>query len=180
VYGSQKHVAEDKTFNAVFDALENVSVVVFTLDYVLRLYVAGCHEEYVGLGRWNYVTRFYSLVDLAAIAPFYITLLTSLPDINTSFIGALRLLRVLKAESYFKSGGFFTIVDDIVYDNKDVLSVTGFCAMVLWIFFSSIMYLLEKDNPLMATPDGDHYYKSIPHAMWPTLLNLSGTNSQNQ
>jgi len=27
---------------------------------------------------------------------------------------------------------------------------------------------------MMATPDGDHYYKSIPAAMWPTLLNLSG------
>lgn len=46
--------------------------------------------------------------------------------------------------------------------------------MVLWIFFSSVMYLLEKDNPLLATPDGGHYYKSIPDAMWPTLLNLSG------
>jgi len=175
VYGSQKHVAEDKDMNAVLDRLEDVSVFTFSLDYVLRLYVAGCHEEYVGLGRYNYVTRFYPLVDLAAIAPFYVTALaSSLPSINTSFIRALRLLRVLKAESYFKSGGFFTIVDDIVYDNKDVLSVTGFCAMVLWIFFSSIMHLLEKDNPLMATPDGDHYYKSIPHAMWPTLLNLSG------
>ena len=31
-----------------------------------------------------------------------------------------------------------------------------------------------QDNPLLATPDGDHYYKSIPAAMWPTLLNLSG------
>ena len=31
-----------------------------------------------------------------------------------------------------------------------------------------------QDNAMMATPDGDHYYKSIPAAMWPTLLNLSG------
>ena len=31
-----------------------------------------------------------------------LTSLTALPDINTSFIRALRLLRVLKAESYFK------------------------------------------------------------------------------
>ena len=37
-----------------------------------------------------------------------------------------------------------------------------------------VMHLLEKDNPLLATPDGDHYYKSIPAAMWPTLLNLAG------
>ena len=174
VYGSQAHVAANADVNRILDGLEDVSVLMFTIDYVLRLYAAGCHAEYVGLGRWNYMTRFYPLVDLCAIAPFYLTQLTSLPDINTSFIRALRLLRVLKAESYFKSGGFFTIVDDIVYDNRDVLSVTGFCALVLWIFFSSVMHLLEKDNPLLRTPDGRHYYSSIPDAMWPTLLNLSG------
>ena len=174
VYGSQAHVAANADVNRILDGLEDVSVLMFTIDYVLRLYAAGCHAEYVGLGRWNYMTRFYPLVDLCAIAPFYLTQLTSLPDINTSFIRALRLLRVLKAESYFKSGGFFTIVDDIVYDNCDVLSVTGFCALVLWIFFSSVMHLLEKDNPLLRTPDGRHYYSSIPDAMWPTLLNLSG------
>ncbi len=174
VYGSQAHVAANADINKVLDGLEDVSVLMFTIDYVLRLYAAGCHAEYGGLGRLNYMTRFYPLVDLCAIAPFYLTQLTSLPDINTSFIRALRLLRVLKAESYFKSGGFFTIVDDIVYENRDVLSVTGFCALVLWIFFSSVMHLLEKDNPLLRTPDGQHYYASIPDAMWPTLLNLSG------
>jgi hypothetical protein len=40
--------------------------------------------------------------------------------------------------------------------------------------YMQVMHLLEKDNPLLATPDGDHYYKSIPAAMWPTLLNLAG------
>jgi hypothetical protein len=179
IYGSQAHVATNTQIGTLLDGLEDVCVLVFTIDYILRLYAAGCHAEYSGLGRWRYVTRFYPLVDLAAIGPSLLTLLApalglSVPDVNTSFIRALRLLRVLKAESFFKSGGFFTIVDDIIYEQRDVLTVTGFCAMVLWVFFSSIMYLLEKDNPLLATPDGDHYYKSIPAAMWPTLLNLSG------
>ena len=50
--------------------------------------------------------------------------------------------RFLFAGAFFLYyGGFFTIVDDIIYENRDVLTVTGFCALVLWIFFSSVMRL---------------------------------------
>jgi len=66
------------------------------------------------------------------------------------------------------------VFDDILAANKDVLTVTGFAAAVLWVFFASVMFHLERDNPAMIAPDGSHYYSSIPAAMWPTLLNLSG------
>ena len=149
IYGSQAHVAAHTELGQALDVLEDVCVLAFTVDYVLRLYAAGCHAEYVGLGRVRYLTRFYPLVDLAAIAPsllgrFGPMLGVPAPDVNTSFIRALRLLRMLKADAFFKSGGFFTIVDDIIYENRDVLTVTGFCALVLWIFFSSVMRLPDN------------------------------------
>jgi len=61
-----------------------------------------------------------------------------------------------------------------MYNNRDVLTVTGFASVVLWVFFSSVMYLLEKDNTMLISPRGDHYYGSIPASMWITLLNLTG------
>lgn len=119
----------------------------------------------------GYATSFYSVVDLAAVLPFYIGQLTPLAAVNTSFIRALRLLRMFKAEAYVEA---FTVFDDIIYNNRDILTVTGFASAILWVFFSSVMYLLEKDNSALLSPRGDHYYASIPASMWITLLNLTG------
>ena len=44
--------------------------------------------------------------------------------------------------------------DDILAANKDVLTVTGFAAAVLWVFFAAVMFHLERDNPAMIAPDG--------------------------
>ena len=101
IYGSQAHVAADTELGQALDLLEDVCVLAFTVDYVLRLYAAGCHAEYAGWGRVRYLTRFYPLVDLAAIAPsllgrFGPMLGVPAPDVNTSFIRALRLLRRLR------------------------------------------------------------------------------------
>lgn len=39
------------------------------------------------------------------------------------------------------------------------------------IFFSSILYYTERNNP---DDEMSTYYKTVPHSMWITLLNLSG------
>ena len=84
------------------------------------------------------------------------------------FVRALRLLRMLKAEQYTEA---FTVLDDVVRAQSDVLIVTGFTAIVFWVFFSTLMYYAERNNP---DPEMRYYYYSIPDAMWMTLLNLSG------
>ena len=81
-----------------------------------RFYSIGLEEEYSGFkGRMSYITSFYSIVDLAAVLPFYLGILTPLANVNTSFIRALRLLRMLKAEAYVEA---FTVFDDIMYNNR--------------------------------------------------------------
>jgi hypothetical protein len=59
----------------------------------------------------------------------------------------------------------------ILQENSDVLSVTGFSALLLWVFFASILYYTERDNP---DDDIKRNYSTIPNSMWITLLNLSG------
>lgn len=172
IVGSTQWAESDAVTKGHLDNLELASVVIFSVDYVLRFYSIGLEDQYSGLsGRLSYITSFYSVVDLAAVLPFYAGVLTPLAGINTSFIRALRLLRMLKAEAYVEA---FTVFDDIMYNNRDVLTVTGFASVVLWVFFSSVMYLLEKDNTMLISPRGDHYYGSIPASMWITLLNLTG------
>ncbi|EKX41400.1 hypothetical protein GUITHDRAFT_142088 [Guillardia theta CCMP2712] len=173
VMDSMQYMHRYESLMKWFDRIEDVSVIVFTLDYFLRFYAVGVRPDYSGFfGRIKYFGTFYSIVDLSAILPFFLSTFDLWPfEVNISFVRSLRLLRMLKLESYVK---VFTIFDDILLNNRDVLAVSGFAATVLWIFFSSVMYLLERNNPKLVAPDGKHYYASIPDAMWPTLLNLCG------
>ena len=60
---------------AVFAWFEAFSAIVFTIEYVLRFYSIGEEQEYAGfIGRTKFMFSFYALVDIAAIAPFYIDL----------------------------------------------------------------------------------------------------------
>lgn len=59
----------------------------------------------------------------------------------------------------------------MVARNADVLAVTAFSALLVWVLFAAILYLTERDNP---DSEMQQNYKTVPHSMWITLLNLSG------
>ena len=159
------------------DVFELVSVMVFTVEYILRIYSIGENPHYRGFwGRVTFAKMFLPLVDFLSVAPYWINavisnrLITSYSDKSTftTIVKFLRLLRLLRFEKYTKA---FTTFDDVMMENRDVLGVTAFSALLLWILFSAILYYTERDNrnAVMA-----NYYKSVPHAMWVTLLNLAG------
>jgi hypothetical protein len=154
-----------------FEWLEFATVVVFTLEYLLRIYSVPENRNYTEFrGRLIYAKEFMPLVDLLSFSPYWIELFLKRTLISSSntWVKFLRIFRILKFEKYTKA---FTSFDDIIRENLDVLGVTGFSAVILWILFSAILYYTERDNP---DDEIANYYKSIPHAMWITLLNLSG------
>ena len=71
-------------------------------------------------------------------------------------------------DSFFKKFGYF---DDVMRINADILVMTGFAALVVWVFFSAALYITERDNP---DPEMAGFYKTVPDSMWVSLLNLSG------
>lgn len=79
-------------FFHIFDVF---SIIVFTIEYVLRLYVAPEDPEFKGarLPRFAYFKSPFALIDLAAILPFY---LAAFIQIDLRMLRALRLLRLFK------------------------------------------------------------------------------------
>ena len=69
------------------------------------------------------------------------------------------------------AGQVFSVLEFIMEEQGAILAVTGFTALVLWVFFGASLYYSERDNP---DPEMAGYYKTMPDAMWITLLNLSG------
>ncbi|MBU3710687.1 MAG: ion transporter [Limnohabitans sp.] len=78
-----------------FHVLDVMTVGVFTVEYLLRVLIAPLEPEFAGrrFARVRYIFSFYALVDLMAIAPFY---LASLGAMDVEMLRALRLLRLLR------------------------------------------------------------------------------------
>mmetsp|Transcript_58146 Transcript_58146/g.138379 ORF Transcript_58146/g.138379 Transcript_58146/m.138379 type:complete len:1236 (+) Transcript_58146:117-3824(+) len=148
---------------------ELATVIIFTIEYLLRLYSIQEDPAYQSMAGFStYLFSFFSLVDMASILPYWIILAATGSTTSSTFVRALRLLRLFKSERYIQA---FTIFDDVLRAQCDLLLVTGFAALVLWVFFSAVMYYCERGNP---DAEVASYYRTIPDAMWITMLNLSG------
>ena len=87
---------------AIFQAYEKwfhffdiFSVVVFTIEYLLRFYLAPEDEEFKKrkYARGSYVVSPFALIDLIAILPFFLQAFIS---VDLRYLRSLRLLRILK------------------------------------------------------------------------------------
>jgi voltage-gated potassium channel len=84
-----------------FEAIEIVSLVVFTIEYGLRVWVAADYPLYRHLkpqrARWKFVTSGLGIVDLLAVMPFWFALV--LPADFRVFL-VFRVVRFLKLARY--------------------------------------------------------------------------------
>ncbi|MBV9077861.1 MAG: ion transporter [Methylobacteriaceae bacterium] len=151
-------------YEAAYSALELVSVGIFTAEYLLRLWCAPEHVLHGRLGAWRSrfaaATRPSLLIDLAAIAPVYVALLTPL-DLRVLLV--LRLLRFLKLARY--SPGLATLIEAIVAERRAL----GACVVILLggvLFAASLMHYAEAD----AQPDK---FGTIPDAMYWAFITLT-------
>uniref|UniRef100_A0A7S1VPC1 Ion transport domain-containing protein n=1 Tax=Grammatophora oceanica TaxID=210454 RepID=A0A7S1VPC1_9STRA len=169
---------ESGAAHVAFDIFELFAVTIFTVEYILRIYSIKQDPKYAGLGgRVKFMWTFLMIVDLLTVAPFWIeigitgqvvTPTTDTGNLGSTLVKTLRLLRLLRFEKYTHA---FRSFDDVISDNIDVLAVTGFTAMLVWVFFAAILYFTERDNP---DEEMAANYNNVPNAMWMTLLNLTG------
>jgi hypothetical protein len=72
-YNDGTNYTEHTVSQAVFDTIEAVSVLVFTLDFTARLITASKQKAY--RSAYAYMTSFFGIVDFVSIAPWYIQVL---------------------------------------------------------------------------------------------------------
>lgn len=151
-------------YGSQFNAFDVFSVIVFTIEYLLRLWV--CTEnrvedyEHPIRGRLKYMITPMALIDLIAIAPFYLAMFVS---VDLRFMRVFRLLRLLKLTRYSPAIETFAAV---LASQRRPLGAAIMVMMIMLVFASSIVYMFEKDTQTEA-------FASIPHAMWWGLATLT-------
>ena len=111
------------------------SFVVFLSEYLLRLWSAGENPKHRGCGLLRYSMKFLLVVDALAIFPYLVGLITLGPDIGIGYTMFL-LLKIFRIGESNKS---FLAVGKVLQGHYGVLIVTGFSAVLLWLFFASIL-----------------------------------------
>lgn len=122
---------------------EIISVIIFSVEYVLRVWTADLlYPQYNAFkARIKYIFSFMALIDLLAILPFY--LLFIIP-IDLRVLRALRLARVLWI---FKINRYTKALKAIaqVFKNKASQLISSFLVVgLLMIIASVLMYNLER------------------------------------
>ncbi len=147
-----------------FEMFEVISVAIFTVEYVLRVWicVGDADGKYRGslLGRLRYMASPLALIDLIVILPFYLSFVVG---IDLRALRILRLLRILKLTRY--SGAWATF-SAVIYGQRRTLYMSGFLMFIMLVLSSSLMYLIEHD----AQPEA---FADIPSAMWWSLVTLT-------
>lgn len=147
-----------------FYRFEMLSVVVFTIEYMLRLWSAPELPRYRHLSasraRWRYLTSGMAIIDLIAIAPFYFSIFFTL---DLRFVRVLRLLRIFKFTRHSRA---LQILGTVLRRESGSLLAAFSVLFVLLILASSGIYLIEST----LQPDK---FGSIPEAMWWAMATLT-------
>lgn len=141
-----------------FEYFEIFSVVIFSIEYVLRLWACTVIDKYKHpiWGRFKYVFSVGAIIDLLAIVPFYLPLLIAA---DTRFLRILRLFRLMRVFKLGRYSEAFNSIVSVVSKRKEELLTTLTFLFVILILASSAMYYIEHE----AQPDK---FTSIPATMW--------------
>ena len=169
------------TINCVFSVLETVerlsimhgeifhifdvcSVIVFSLEYVLRIWTAVEMEDPrfhdPVLGRLRFLVTPLALVDLLAIGPFYLGIFF---EFDFRAVRVLRLLRVFKLTRYSQA---MNIMASVLRQETRAIGAVLFVFIVILVFVSSLMYMLEH-------PAQPHVFSDVPSAMWWAVVTMT-------
>jgi voltage-gated potassium channel len=135
-------------------------LIVFTVEYLVRLWVAGEHPHHVGLaGRLRYGLSLYALADLAAFLPELVWIL--LPhggdDSVLMFLRVLRLVRLLKITRFVPA---FEIFGAAMRRAGSQLLTAAAVALGLVFVAAVLLYFIE------GVGEGRAEFGSIPRALW--------------
>jgi len=115
--------------------------VIFTIEYLIRVITCGYIKKFRGIrGRISYIFSFWTLIDLLAILPLFIS------GVNETFL--LRLFRLIRLFSVIRFGRYSTALKnvlDAISDRKQELIFAIAISTTVLIISSTFMYLLEAE-----------------------------------
>ena len=158
VPGKNKTLPCGEKYDEIFFCLDTACVMIFTAEYLLRLYAAP--------DRCKFMRSVMSVIDVVAILPYYVGLgITDNKDLSGAFV-TLRVFRVFRIFKFSRHSQGLRILG---YTLKSCASELGFLLFSLTmaiIIFATVMFYAEKNVPKTK-------FTSIPEAFWYTIVTMT-------
>jgi len=133
-----------QTYGRLFDLFAELSVFVFTAEYVIRVWCCTENPLYSDpvRGRLRYMATPVALIDLLAIAPFLLLPILPLTHGTFQLIRFLRIFWILKISHYSRSLRTFGRVFSA---KRGEIFMAFFIMLVLLILGSALIFFAEHD-----------------------------------
>ncbi|XP_068431548.1 potassium voltage-gated channel subfamily KQT member 4 isoform X2 [Clinocottus analis] len=129
--------------------LEFVMIVVFGLEYFIRVWASGCCCRYRGWkGRLRFARKPFCVIDfIVFVASLAVIAAGTQGNIfATSALRSMRFLQILRMVRMDRRGGTWKLLGSVVYAHSKELITAWYIGFLVLIFASFLVYLAEKDN----------------------------------
>ncbi|XP_061641498.1 potassium voltage-gated channel subfamily KQT member 2 isoform X4 [Phyllopteryx taeniolatus] len=148
--------------------LEVVTIVVFGVEYSVRIWAAGCCCRYRGWrGRLKFARKPFCVIDIMVLIAS-ISVLAAGTQGNvfaTSAIRSLRFLQILRMIRMDRRGGTWKLLGSVVYAHSKELITAWYIGFLCLILASFLVYLAEKED--------NEQFETYADALWWGLITLT-------
>uniref|UniRef100_A0A8C6KXF9 Potassium voltage-gated channel, KQT-like subfamily, member 2a n=1 Tax=Nothobranchius furzeri TaxID=105023 RepID=A0A8C6KXF9_NOTFU len=158
---------KDKSENALY-ILEFVTIVVFGVEYIVRIWAAGCCCRYRGWrGRLKFARKPFCVIDIMVlIASVSVLAAGSQGNVfATSAIRSLRFLQILRMLRMDRRGGTWKLLGSVVYAHSKELITAWYIGFLCLILASFLVYSVEKES--------NDEFETYADALWWGLITLT-------
>ena len=145
----QTDVNINSKFSLFFNVFEVFSVVIFTVEYLLRL---------ISVKNFKEIFSAYMIIDFVAIAPFYLSFVT----VNTMFLRTIRLFRLFRIAKITRYSHAFNNIEE----RKNELIVTLFIFLSAVLISSISIYFAENQT-------GNKAFSSVISSFWWSVVTFT-------
>uniref|UniRef100_A0ABD2XEE9 Potassium voltage-gated channel subfamily KQT member 1 n=1 Tax=Trichogramma kaykai TaxID=54128 RepID=A0ABD2XEE9_9HYME len=155
--------------------MEICLVVFFGVEYLVRLWSAGCRSKYMGCcGRMRFIRKPICIIDLIVVVASMVVLSVGSNGqvFATSAIRGIRFLQILRMLHVDRQGGTWRLLGSVVFIHRQELITTLYIGFLGLIFSSYFVYLAEKD---VVGPQGRTDFASYADALWWGVVSITVT-----
>ena len=129
-------------YGPILAAIEAVTVLYFTADYVLRVWTADLLHPAAKRPALKYICSFTGLVDLLCFLPWYLPFFFPAGAVAFRMFRVIRIFRLFQINAYYDS---LSVIAEVIAGKRQQLFSSVFIILVLMMGASLCMYSLEHE-----------------------------------
>jgi len=140
--------SQSEPYKNVIDVIELVTIILFTIEYILRIWTSEYlyPDETKGKAVLKFIFSFYGLIDLFSFLPYFLPIFFPMGIVAFRVFRVIRIFRLFRINSQYDA---FNVIVDVIVQKRNQLLSSMSIILVFMLATSMCMYSVEHN----AQPD---------------------------